>query len=74
VTESNVDRKSTEFERNTRRMVDLVSEIKNDEEVIRQGGGAKSIEAQHKKGRLTARERIAKLVDPGKPFFERDAW
>ena len=68
--ESNVDRKSTEFERNTRRMVDLVSEIKNDEEVIRQGGGAKSIEAQHKKGRLTARERIAKLIDPGKPFFE----
>jgi acetyl-CoA carboxylase carboxyltransferase component len=51
-------------------MVDLVSEIKNDEEVIRQGGGAKAIESQHKKGRLTARERITKLIDPEKPFFE----
>src|ERR1700693_1876789 len=51
-------------------MVDLVSEIKTDEEVIRQGGGAKAIEAQHKKGRLTARERIARLIDPKTYFFE----
>lgn len=29
------------------------------------GGGAKRIEAQHKKGKLTARERIEKLVDAG---------
>ena len=45
-------------------MIDLLTEIKNEEEKIRQGGGAKAIEAQHKKGRLTARERIAKLIDP----------
>ncbi len=31
---------------------------------IRAGGGAKAIERQHAKGRLTARERVAKLVDP----------
>ncbi len=30
---------------------------------LRQGGGAKAIERQHEKGRLTARERIALLVD-----------
>jgi 3-methylcrotonyl-CoA carboxylase beta subunit len=36
------------------------------EAAIRQGGGAKAIERQHAKGRLTARERIARLVDaPG---------
>ena len=29
------------------------------------GGGEKRIEAQHAKGKLTARERIAKLLDPG---------
>ncbi|MBI1343531.1 MAG: methylmalonyl-CoA carboxyltransferase [Terrimonas sp.] len=29
------------------------------------GGGAKRIEAQHKKGKLTARERISLLMDPG---------
>lgn len=31
---------------------------------IRAGGGAKSIERQHAKGRMTARERVARLVDP----------
>ena len=51
-------------------MIDLLTQIKNQEEQIRQGGGAKAIESQHKKGRLTARERIAKLIDPGAQFFE----
>src|SRR5277367_3773353 len=50
-------------------MVDRLTEIKNEEEKIRAGGGVKAIEAQHKKGRLTARERIAKLIDPPH-FFE----
>ena len=64
------NRKSPDFEKNTRRIIDLLTEIKNEEEQIRQGGGAKAIESQHKKGRLTARERIAKLIDPGTQFFE----
>jgi len=51
-------------------MIDKLTEIKNEEERIRQCGGAKAIEAQHKKGRLTARERIAKLIDPEIEFFE----
>jgi acetyl-CoA carboxylase carboxyltransferase component len=51
-------------------MVDRLIEIKNDEERIRQGGGPKAIEAQHKKGRLTARERIARLIDPATDLFE----
>ena len=51
-------------------MVELLKQIKNEEEKIRSGGGSKAIEAQHKKGRLTVRERIAKLVDPSTPFFE----
>jgi 3-methylcrotonyl-CoA carboxylase beta subunit len=67
---TSVNTKSPEFEKNTRRMIDLVTQIKNEEEQIRQGGGAKAIESQHKKARLTARERIAKLIDPGSQFFE----
>jgi len=51
-------------------MVSRVSEIKNEEEEIKQGGGPKAIEVQHKKGRLTARERVSKLIDPGTEFFE----
>jgi 3-methylcrotonyl-CoA carboxylase beta subunit len=70
VVETKIDRSSPDFEKNTRRMVDLLTAIKNQETTIQLGGGAKAIEAQHKKGRLTARERIAKLIDPRTPFFE----
>ncbi len=40
---------------------------------IRLGGGVKAIDRQHEKGRLTARERIAKLCDP-ESFFELGLW
>ncbi len=33
-------------------------------DIIKEGGGAKAIARQHEKGRLTARERIARLLDP----------
>jgi propionyl-CoA carboxylase beta chain len=36
-----------------------------------QGGGAERVQAQHDKGKLTARERIQLLVDPGS-FVEQD--
>ena len=62
--------KSPDYPKNTRRIVDFLTEIKNEEERIRQGGGPKAIEAQHAKGRLTARERIAKLIDPNTSLFE----
>ena len=67
---SAVNRKSPDFEKNTRRIIDLLTQIKNQEQKIRDGGGAKAIESQHKKGRLTARERIETLIDPGSSFFE----
>src|SRR5262245_30368331 len=70
VLQTAANRKSPEFEKNTRRIVDLLSQIKNEEEQIREGGGPKAIESQHKKGRLTARERIAKLIDSEAQFFE----
>ncbi|HLK02789.1 MAG TPA: acyl-CoA carboxylase subunit beta [Candidatus Acidoferrum sp.] len=67
---SNVNRKSPDFEKNSRRIVELLTQIKNEEQTIREGGGAKAIESQHKKGRLTARERVEKLIDKGSAFFE----
>jgi acetyl-CoA carboxylase carboxyltransferase component len=67
---SKVNRKSPDFEKNSRRIVELLTQIKNEEQKIREGGGAKAIESQHKKGRLTARERITKLIDPDTTFFE----
>jgi len=64
-----VDATSARFEANMRFLADLVSAVRNEEEQIREGGGPKAIESQHKKGRRTARERIQMLVDPGS-FYE----
>src|ERR1022692_2472498 len=51
-------------------MAEMVANVRNEEQIIAQGGGDKAIESQHKKGRLTARERIALLIDSGTEFFE----
>ena len=64
-----VDPSSLRFESNMRSLADLVAQFRNEEEKICEGGGAKAIESQHAKSRLTARERIKLLVDPGS-FFE----
>ena len=45
-----------------------------EEDQIRLGGGEAAIRRQHEKGRLTARERIARLVDPGSDFLELGLW
>jgi len=58
------------YETNMRELAHKMTEIRNQEEGIREGGGAKAIDSQHKKNRLTARERLAKLLDPGVEFFE----
>jgi len=70
VLKSSIDAKSPDFQKNSQRMVELLTAIKNEEEKIRQGGGPKAIESQHKKNRLTARERVNALIDPGTHFFE----
>src|SRR5258707_2059588 len=50
--------------------IDLLQEMRDKS---RQGGGADRIERQHKGGKLTARERIDLLLDPGS-FREIDAF
>lgn len=54
-------------------MKQKLAEIKEMRTKLKLGGGAAAIEDQHKKGKLTARERIEKLVDPG-TFQELDIW
>ena len=44
-------------------MKDILEELEARRDVARQGGGAKRIEAQHARGKLTARERIELLLD-----------
>jgi 3-methylcrotonyl-CoA carboxylase beta subunit len=61
---------SPRFEHNHHAVTELVGQVRTDEEQIQMGGGERAIEAQHRKGRLTARERIAKLIDTDSEFFE----
>src|SRR5450631_4151428 len=51
-------------------MRQLVENLQSLEERLRMGGGLKKIDKQHRDGKLTARERIAQLIDPGSLFVE----
>src|SRR6201986_4509147 len=63
------DPASLRFESNMRALADLVAQVRNEEEKIREGGGQKAIENQHSKQRLTGRQPINLLADAG-TFFE----
>ena len=52
---------------------ELIDELLQKRELIKQGGGQKRIDAQHAKGKKTARERILQLVDRGS-FREIDSY
>jgi acetyl-CoA carboxylase carboxyltransferase component len=52
----------------------LLGGMTAEEEVIRKGGGAKAIEAQHAKGRLTARERLMLVLDKDSQWLELGLW
>ncbi len=48
----------------------LVEQLQKLEARLRLGGGPSRVERQHKAGKMTARERIAALLDPSTPFLE----
>lgn len=52
------------------RMAQLAEEVRQLEAEVRLGGGAERIEREHAKGKLTARERVERLIDPGGRFVE----
>src|SRR5277367_1940806 len=54
----------------TAHMRHLVETLRQLEDKLREGGGAQRIEKQHRAGKLTARERISLLLDPGARFLE----
>ncbi len=59
---------------NREALLKLMAELRDQERVIREGGGAKAAEAQRAKGRLTVRERIKALLDEGTELFELGLW
>jgi 3-methylcrotonyl-CoA carboxylase beta subunit len=67
---SSLDPQTRKSRANTAGMEMILLALRQQEEVIREGGGPKAIEAQHGKKRLTVRERLALLLDPGQDFLE----
>ena len=61
------------FERRRARMTALVAELRERTALVARGGGEKALERHRSRGKLTARERIDKLVDPGTAFLELNA-
>jgi acetyl-CoA carboxylase carboxyltransferase component len=61
------------FERRREHMEALVSELRERTALVAGGGGEKAVERHRSRGKLTARERIDRLVDPGTAFLELNA-
>jgi 3-methylcrotonyl-CoA carboxylase beta subunit len=59
---------------NREALMQLMAEMRDQERVIREGGGAKAADAQRAKGRLTVRERLKLLLDEGTELFELGLW
>ena len=60
-----------EHSKNEDAMKLMLAKVQHRLEKIKLGGGAKKIERQHDKGKMTARERIDYLIDDGSDFFRR---
>src|SRR6266568_4671603 len=54
-------------------MEELVAELRERTARVALGGGEKAVERHRSRGKLTARERIDRLVDPGSTFLELSA-
>ena len=61
------------FDRRRERMEELVAEVRERTALVAAGGGEKAVERHRSRGKLTARERIDLLVDPGTAFLELNA-
>ena len=73
VLETRLDGRTKEFGTNAQRMRGLVGELRDRLARVRAGGGPDAVAKHRKRGKLTARERIDRLVDPGSPFLELSA-
>jgi acetyl-CoA carboxylase carboxyltransferase component len=64
---------SEEFDERRARMEVLVAELRERTAQVARGGGEKALEKHRSRGKLTARERIDRLVDPDSAFLELSA-
>ena len=71
---SNLNSQSPRAQANRSFLLELLANIRVQEQTMRQGGGAAAIAAQHAKKRLTVRERLELLIDPGSDLLELGLW
>jgi acetyl-CoA carboxylase carboxyltransferase component len=62
-----------EHERRRARMEQLISELRERTAQVARGGGEKATERHRSRGKLPARERVDRLLDPGTAFLEFSA-
>src|SRR6266516_452381 len=70
---SQVERESDAYEQRAAQMHALVSELRERTAQVAAGGGEKAVERHRSRGKLLARERIDRLVDPDTAFLELNA-
>ncbi len=70
VIQSSIDTKSADFAANDAAMRAQIETLHANSNRVAEGGGARYAERHKKRGKLLARERIARLLDPGAPFLE----
>ena len=70
---SHVDRGADEFVRRHARIEALVAELRERTALVAAGGGAAAMERHRSRGKLPARERVDRLVDPDSAFLELNA-
>jgi 3-methylcrotonyl-CoA carboxylase beta subunit len=73
ILESKINRGEA-FERQAEHWRRRIEEIREDEERIKLGGGLKAQDKQRAQGKMTARERVEALCDPGADFLELGLW
>src|SRR4029453_5313727 len=71
--ESHIQTTSEDYRANHARMSSLVAEYRERVAQVRLGGGTRYLQRHRDQGKLPARERIAKLLDPESPFLELSA-
>ena len=65
-----IDRNSEDFNRRRDFNIQLVDELKQKINQVKEGGGKKYVDRHRSRGKLLARERINEICDPGTPFLE----
>ena len=65
-----VDPRAPVFKANRERNLELVADLRSRLDRVSMGGGAEYVARHHERGKLLARERIQRLIDPATTFLE----